>query len=325
MEPPLTNPIRDLRSWDQPFKNKAMIATFLLSGFIIFSPSVETVLKIEREVLPGSTLVELVYIWFLGFSALLGTVIGHKTMVLVAFGAAFIRLFLLLVYMKNRSASVLNLAIVLGKFRFMAPFSLLVLFFYHFNGVEPKQRKRFGWAVLAILVSFSMVFFVLVPPNSALFVYGTYSLGMVLLVYFTIPDTPLIRLYDENHIGVWGVHVLGFVAGAVVHFVWLQMDGVFGGTKQAVFRCFCLLAEAFCCVVTVLGHPGRWKETNELCKEKKRSWRAFWAASRVLEGLEGPKGVERRDLEALRGLEGLERLGLEELDKLESLERPGRP
>lgn len=145
---------------------------------------------------------------------------------------------------------------------------------YHFKHLGKRKLLKFCWIEAAVGVIANMAVLAIFPSNWLPWLFSAYCWAMLVLLYYTVPDTPR-WLENVTLLGLLP-HITGFVGYMLSAFVWLQYKGSFqNGFSFVLFLVVCVAAGLFSLAVLGLGFPQNWKEERRarlLRREEMNSW-----------------------------------------------------
>lgn len=130
---------------------------------------------------------------------------------------------------------------------------------YYFKDLGKKKIIKFCIIEAVVCAFANMVILKLVPSNRLPWLFSIYFWAMLVLLYYTVPDTPQ-WLEDVSVLRLFP-HIAGFVGYMLTAFIWLQYRGSFQSWPPFVlFLVICVAMGIFSLGVLILGYPQNWKK-----------------------------------------------------------------
>lgn len=193
------------------------------------------------------------------FASAFGFLVGYRPVILVGFAISTLWPIVAQMSKTYESDVFKNIAFITKWLCVIVIQGMVLTTIHHFKDLGKQKFSIIGLLGIALTFGANMVAVVAVPGDWVAIVFGAYSLAMLILLYFTVPDTP--RWLEEVSFTKLLPHVVGYFGNALATFVWLQYKSFFKGWLfGTLFLVACLAAGIYSLIVLNYGFPNRWKE-----------------------------------------------------------------
>lgn len=196
------------------------------------------------------------------FATVFGFLIGYRPVILIGFSISTLWPIVAQMSKSYESDALKNIALITKWLCVSVIQGMVLTTIHHFKDLGRQKFSIIGLLGIAITFGANMVAVVAVPGNWLAIVFGAYSLAMLILLYFTVPDTP--RWLEEVSFTKLLPHVIGYFGNALATFVWLQYSSFFESwILCTLFLVACFAAGIYSLIVLNYGFPEDWKEESK--------------------------------------------------------------
>lgn len=193
------------------------------------------------------------------FATVFGFLVGYRPVVLVGFSISTLWPVVAQMSKPYESNALKNIVFITKWLCVSVIQGMVLTTIHHFKDLGKQKFSVIGLLGIALTFGANMAVVIAVPVNWLAIVFGAYSLAMLILLYFTVPDTP--RWLEEVSFTKLLPHIIGYFGSALATFVWLQYQYLFKSWLfGTLFLVVCFAAGIYSLIMLNYGFPDSWKE-----------------------------------------------------------------